>query len=196
MLPPKIAPTQVIVLPIAAHKPGVTEAAEDLVSRLTAAGLRARGDFSDNSPGWKFAEYEMKGVPLRIEIGPKDLENGQCVAVRRDNGEKTTIALGDLEATVPQLLDAVHKGLYEKAKKNLEEHTYPAFSLEEAKKIQEEKGGFIKTMWCGDLQCELDMKEKAGMTSRCIPFEQEHLADTCPICGKKAEKMVYWGVAY
>ena len=196
VLPPKIAPTQVIVLPIAAHKPGVTEAAEDLVSRLTAAGLRAKGDFSDNSPGWKFAEYEMKGVPLRIEIGPKDLENGQCVAVRRDNGEKTTIALGDLEATVPQLLDAVHKGLYEKAKKNLEEHTYPAFSLEEAKKIQEEKGGFIKTMWCGDLQCELDMKEKAGMTSRCIPFEQEHLADTCPICGKKAEKMVYWGVAY
>ena len=196
VLPPKIAPTQVIVLPIAAHKPGVTEAAEDLVSRLTAAGLRAKGDFSDNSPGWKFAEYEMKGVPLRIEIGPKDLETGQCVAVRRDNGEKTTIPLADLEATVPQLLDAVHKGLYEKAKKNVEEHTYPAYSLEEAKKIQEEKGGFIKTMWCGGLQCELDMKEKAGMTSRCIPFEQEHLADTCPICGKKAEKMVYWGVAY
>ena len=196
VLPPRIAPTQVIVLPIAAHKPGVTEAAEDLVARLKAAGLRAGGDFSDNSPGWKFAEYEMKGVPLRIEIGPKDLENNQCVAVRRDSGEKTTIALADLETVVPQLLDAVHKGLYEKAKKNLEDNTYAAYSLEEAKKLQEEKGGFIKTMWCGNLQCELDMKEKAGMTSRCIPFAQEHLADTCPICGKKAEKMIYWGVAY
>jgi prolyl-tRNA synthetase len=138
----------------------------------------------------------MKGVPLRIEIGPKDLEKGQCMTCRRDNGEKSVVPLTDLETVVPELLDAVHNGLYAKAAKNLADNTYPAFSLEEAKAIQEEKGGFIKTMWCGNLQCELDMKEKAGMTSRCIPFQQEHLSDVCPICGGKAEKMVYWGVAY
>ena len=196
VLPPRIAPIQVIILPIAAHKPGVTEAAEQLVERLKNQGLRAKGDFSDNSPGWKFAEYEMKGVPLRIEIGPKDLEKNQCVAVRRDNGEKITLPLSELETKVPELLDQVHNGLYEKAAKNIADHTYAAYSLEEAKQLQEEHGGFIKTMWCGNLQCELDMKEKAGMTSRCIPFQQEHLSDVCPICGKKAEKMVYWGVAY
>ena len=196
VLPPRIAPIQVIILPIAAHKPGVTEAAEQLVERLKNQGLRAKGDFSDNSPGWKFAEYEMKGVPLRIEIGPKDLEKNQCVAVRRDNGEKIVLPLTELETKVPELLDQVHNGLYEKAAKNIADHTYAAYSLEEAKQLQEEHGGFIKTMWCGNLQCELDMKEKAGMTSRCIPFQQEHLSDVCPICGKKAEKMVYWGVAY
>ncbi len=196
VLPPRIAPTQVVVLPIAAHKPGVTEAAEKLVARLKEIGLRAAGDFSDNSPGWKFAEHEMKGVPLRIEIGPRDLENDQCMACRRDNGEKTVIPLAELETMVPRLLDLVQQSLYDKAAKNLEEHTYPAWSLEEAKQIQEEKGGFIKTMWCGSLQCEIDMKEKAGMTSRCIPFRQEHLSDVCPICGKPAQKMVYWGVAY
>jgi prolyl-tRNA synthetase len=196
VLPPKIAPIQVIVLPIAAHKPGVTEKAEELVSRLKAAGIRCKGDFSDNSPGWKFANWEMKGVPLRVEIGPKDMEKGQCVAVRRDNGEKITVALDELEARIPELLADVQQGLFDKAKANLDSHIFEAHSLEEAKELQETKGGFIKTMWCGDLQCELDMKEKAGMSSRCIPFEQENLGDTCPICGKPAKKMIYWGVAY
>ena len=138
----------------------------------------------------------MKGVPLRIEIGPKDMENGQCVAVRRDNREKTFLSLDELEARIPGLLADVQTGLFEKAKANLDSHIFPAFSLEEARRLQEEKGGFIKTMWCGDLECEMAMKEKAGMSSRCIPFEQEHLADTCPICGKPAKKMIYWGVAY
>ena len=196
VLPPRIAPVQVIVLPIAQHKPGVTEKAEELVERLKKAGIRAKGDFSENSPGWKFAEWEMKGVPLRIEIGPRDMEAGQCLAVRRDNGEKISVSLDELEERVPQLLDDVHNGMYAKAKKNLDEHIYPAFSLEEAKELQEANGGFIKTMWCGDLECEMAMKEKAGMTSRCIPFEQEQLSDVCPICGKPAKHMVYWGVAY
>jgi prolyl-tRNA synthetase len=196
VLPPRIAPTQVIVLPIAQHKPGVTEKAQEVIDQLKAAGIRVKGDFSDNSPGWKFAEYEMKGVPLRIELGPRDIENGQCVAVRRDNGEKITVALDELVSRVPQLLDDVHNGLFAKAKKNLDDNTYPAFSLEEAKEIQEKNGGFIKTMWCGELDCELAMKEKAGMTSRCIPFVQEHLGDTCAICGKPAKTMIYWGVAY
>ena len=196
VLPPKIAPIQVIVLPIAAHKPGVTEKAEELVSRLKAAGIRCKGDFSDNSPGWKFANWEMKGVPLRVEIGPKDMEKGQCVAVRRDNGEKIVVALDELETHIPELLNDVQQGLFDKAKANLDSHIFEAHSLEEAKELQETRGGFIKTMWCGDLQCELDMKEKAGMSSRCIPFEQEHLGDTCPICGKPAKHMIYWGVAY
>jgi prolyl-tRNA synthetase len=196
VLPPNVAPIQVIVLPIAAHKPGVTEKAMELVDRLKAAGVRAKGDFSDNSPGWKFANWEMKGVPLRIEIGPKDMEKNQCVAVCRHDREKIFLSLDELESRIPELLEKVQRGLYEKAKANLDSHIFPAFSLEEAKAIQTEKGGFIKTMWCGELECEMKMKEQGGMTSRCIPFQQEHLADVCPICGKPAKKMIYWGVAY
>lgn len=195
VLPPKIAPTQVIVLPIAMHKEGVIEKAQELTERLRAAGIRVKCDSSDQSPGWKFAEYEMKGVPLRIEIGPRDIENGQCIAARRDNGEKTTIALEHLEAAVSELLEAVQKGLYDKAKKNLTENTHAARDLDEAKEIIA-RGGFVKTMWCGELDCELKMKEDLGVSSRCIPFAQENLGDTCPICGKKAKHMVVWGVAY
>ena len=196
VLPPRIAPIQVVVVPVAQHKEGVLEAAAALAERLNAIGVRVKVDDSDKAPGWKFAEYEMKGVPLRLEIGPKDIEKQQCVLARRDNGEKSFTALADLETAIPAMLDAIHSGLYEKAKKNLEEHTYAAHSLEEAKELQEKNGGFIKTMWCGDLACEMAMKEQAGMSSRCIPFAQEHLADVCPVCGKPAAKMVYWGVAY
>ena len=196
VLPPRIAPIQVVVVPVAQHKEGVLEAAAALAERLKAIGVRVKVDDSDKAPGWKFAEYEMKGVPLRLEIGPKDIEKQQCVLARRDNGEKSFTALADLETAIPAMLDAIHSGLYEKAKKNLEEHTYAAHSLEEAKELQEKNGGFIKTMWCGDLACEMAMKEQAGMSSRCIPFAQEHLADVCPVCGKPAAKMVYWGVAY
>ncbi len=135
-------------------------------------------------------------MPLRIEIGPKDIENGQCVAVRRDDREKAFLSLDELEKRIPELLDAVQHDLLEKARQNMEEHCYPAYSVEEAKQLQEEKGGFIKTMWCGELACELKMKEEAGMSSRCIPFKQERLSDVCPICGKPAKHMIYWGVAY
>lgn len=196
VLPPKIAPIQVVVIPIAAHKPGVTQKARELAQQLKEAGLRVKIDESEQSPGWKFAEYEMKGVPLRLEIGPKDLEQNQCVMVRRDNLEKTVVCLDGLVEQSRKLLEDVHQGLYEKAKKNLQEHTFAAYSLEEAKRLQEEKGGFIKTMWCGEEACEVKMKEVGGMSSRCIPFEQETLADVCPICGKPAKKMIYWGVAY
>ena len=196
VLPPHIAPIQVIVLPIAAHKPGVTEKAEELVARLKALGIRVKGDFSDNSPGWKFANWEMKGVPLRIEIGPRDMEQGQCLAARRDNGEKVTVALDQLETEIPALLEAVQQGLFDKAKANLDSHIFAAQSLEEAKALQEAHGGFIKTMWCGDQDCELKMKEQAGMSSRCMPLEQENLGETCACCGKPAKHMIYWGVAY
>jgi len=196
VLPPKVAPYQVVIVPVAAHKPGVLDKARELFDTLKAAGVRVHLDDSDQSPGWKFAQYEMKGVPVRLEIGPKDIENGQCVLVRRHDGEKVVTALDNLTEAVQEQLTAVHNGMYERALKNLTENTYEAHSLEEAKKIQEEKGGFIKTMWCGDLECELAMKEQAGMSSRCMPLEQEHLDDVCPICGKKAKAMVYWGVAY
>jgi len=196
VLPPRIAPVQVIVVPVAQHKPGVIDKATEIYDALKAAGVRVKIDTSDNSLGWKCAQYEMKGVPLRVEIGPKDIENGVCMAVCRHNGEKISVSLDSVTARVPELLDMVQDGLYQKAKKNLDEHCYPAYSLEEAAQLQKEKGGFIKTMWCGDLQCELDMKEKAGMSSRCIPFEQENLGETCACCGKPAKHMIYWGVAY
>ena len=196
VLPPRIAPIQVVILPIAQHKPGVLEAAAKLEARLRDAGFRVKVDDSDNSMGWKCAEYEMKGVPLRVECGPRDLEKNQCVLVRRTDREKTVVSLDELEAAAAQQLELVHQGMFDRAKKNLEDHIYEAHSLEEAKRIQEANGGFVKTMWCGELECELKMKEVAGMSSRCIPFNQEHLGDTCACCGKPATKMIYWGVAY
>jgi prolyl-tRNA synthetase len=196
VLPPKVAPIQAVVLPIAQHKEGVLEAANQLKQRLEAAGIRTKLDDSDNSMGWKCAEYEMKGVPLRVECGPRDLENGQVVLVRRNDSEKTVVAIADLEKEVIRQLELVHQGMYERAKRNLDTHIYPAHSLEEAKQLQQEHGGFIKTMWCGELECEMKMKEEAGMSSRCIPFQQENLGDVCPICGKPAKKMILWGVAY
>ena len=196
VLPPRIAPVQVIIVPVAQHKPGVIEKAQEVLETVKAAGIRAKIDLSDNSLGWKCAQYEMKGVPVRLEIGPKDIENGVCVAVRRDNREKVTLELDRVAELLPGVLDAVQNGLYEKAKKNLDDHCYPAYSVEEAKELQEKNGGFIKTMWCGELACELEMKEKAGMSSRCIPFAQEKLGDVCACCGKPAKHMIYWGVAY
>jgi len=196
VLPPRIAPVQVIVIPVASHKPGVLEKAAELVSRLKAAGIRVKSDTSDQSPGWKFAEYEMKGVPLRIEIGPKDIENDQCLAARRDSGEKLPVRLDELEARTAVLLDDVQNSLYAKAKDNLTRNTRSAATLDEVKTINTDHGGFIKTMWCGSESCELRMKEDAGVSSRCIPFEQERVGDACPICGKPSDTMIVWGVAY
>ena len=196
ILPPRIAPTQVIVIPIAQHKPGVIDAAQALCDRLKAAGIRAKIDVSEQSAGWKFAEYEMKGVPLRIELGPRDIEAGQCVAVSRVTGEKTTAALAEIEASVAKMLDEIHDEMFARAKRNLDEHTYAARTVDEIRSIVENGGGFIKAMWCGDEACELKLKEEAGVTSRCIPYEQEQISDVCPVCGKPAKHMVYWGVAY
>ncbi|MCD8254077.1 MAG: proline--tRNA ligase [Oscillospiraceae bacterium] len=196
VLPPRIAPVQVIVVPVAQHKPGVTEKAQELLAALKAAGIRAKIDVSDNSLGWKCAEYEMKGVPLRVELGPRDIEQGVCVAVRRDNFEKVTVAISELAERVPELLDAVQAGLYEKANANLTSHIFPAQSLDEAKALHDEHGGFIKTMWCGSEECEQRMKDEAGLTSRCIPFVQERVGDVCPICGRKADTTIFWGAAY
>ena len=195
VLPPAVAPVQVVILPIAQHKPGVLDKAEELRARLSKT-VRVKLDASDNSAGWKFAEYEMKGVPLRLEIGPKDIESNQCVLVRRDNREKTFVSLDDLEAAIPALLQSVHDGLYQKALARRESMTYTAASFEELQDIAQSRPGLIKAMWCGDEACELRLKEEAGVTSRCMPFEQESLGDTCVCCGKPAKHMVVWGKAY
>mgnify|MGYP002644274842 CR=1 FL=1 len=196
VLPPRIAPIQAMVIPVAQHKPGVLDAANGLLARLKAAGIRAAMDDSDQSMGWKAAQYEMKGVPLRVEIGPKDMEKNQCCICRRDSGEKVFVSLDELEITVSQLLDAVHDGLYQRAKKNLEDHTKVCMTLDEVKEFMESEGGFAKTMWCGDLECELKMKEQAGVSSRCMPLQQEHVSDVCVCCGKPAKHSILWGVAY
>ena len=195
VLPPAVAPVQVVIIPIAQHKPGVLEKAAQLQQRL-AAVARVKTDTSDNSAGWKFAEYEMKGVPLRLEIGPKDMEQNQCVLVRRDNREKTIVSLDELEQAVPRLLRAVHDGLYQKALERRESMTYTATTLAELKDIADNRPGLIKAMWCGDEACELQLKEEAGVTSRCLPFQQETVADTCVCCGKPARHLVVWGKAY
>lgn len=195
VLPPAIAPIQTVIVPIASHKEGVTEKATELYERLKKV-CRAKIDLSDNTPGWKFAEYEMKGVPVRIEIGPRDIENNVCVAVRRDNGEKTVISLDNLEEEVTKLLDSVTQGLYNKALVSRDSMTNVATDLEGMIETADTKPGFIKAMWCGDRACEENLKEKAGVSSRCMPFEQEELTDKCVCCGKPAKKMVYWGKAY
>ena len=195
ILPPAIAPYQVVIVPVAAHKPGVLEKAEELRARLSKF-VRVKLDDSENSPGWKFAQWEMKGVPLRLEIGPKDIENGQCVLVRRDNREKAFTKLEDLEAAIPALLDALGKGLYARAEANRAGRTWTATTMDEVLERAGGENGYIKTMWCGNLACEEMMKEKAGLSSRCMPFAQEHLSDVCPCCGKPAKAMVVWGKAY
>ena len=196
VLPPAVAPIQVAILPIAQHKAGVLDAAYALRDRL-AQKFRVKLDDSDNSPGWKFAEYEMKGVPLRLEIGPKDMEKNQCVLVRRDNREKYFVSLDELEGEIDRLLDELGKALYDKAAANIERRTYRCTSIDEIKAALAEHGdGFVKAMWCGSEECEDKVKELTGVGSRCIPFEQEHLSDTCVCCGKKAVNMVVWGNAY
>ena len=195
VLPPAVAPIQTVVIPIASHKPGVTEKAEEVYARV-AKICRAKIDLGEQSPGWKFAEYEMKGVPLRLELGPRDIENNQCVICRRDNGEKTVVSLDELETKIPELLQAVRDGLYEKALARRNEMTYDATNLDEMKDIADNKPGFIRAMWCGERECEDSLKENVGVTSRCIPFTQEQLSDKCVCCGKPAHKMLYWGKAY
>ena len=195
VLPPAVAPIQLVIIPIASHKEGVLDKANELKNKL-ASVCRVKLDDSDNSAGWKFSEYEMKGVPLRLEIGPKDIENNRCVVVRRDNGEKIFVSLDELEAKIPELLEAVRDGLYQKAIERRAAMTFTARDYAELKDIADNKPGFIKAMWCGDRECEDKLKDELGITSRCIPFEQEHLSDTCVCCGKPAKHMLYWGKAY
>ena len=196
ILPPAIAPIQVMILPIASHKPGVLDKAEELRKRL-AASFRVSLDASDNSAGWKFSQCEMKGIPLRLEIGPRDIENNACVLVRRDNREKIVVSLDNLEEAVAAALKAVHDGLYQRALDNLAEKTHVATTHEEFLDIAKNQPGFIRAMWCGDEACETALKdETGGVKSRCIPFEGEAVGETCVCCGKPAKHLVVWGRQY
>ena len=195
VLPPKIAPIQVIILPIAQHKEGVLDKATEVLNNIKTV-CKAKMDSSDNSPGWKFAQYEMKGVPLRLELGPRDIENNECVLVRRDTGEKITVSLDDLLTEIPKQLALLEENLFVKASKNREDKTYSATNFEEFKNIADNKPGFIKAMWCGSLECEENIKETTGITSRCIPFDEKSIDDKCICCGKPADKLVYWGKSY
>ncbi len=202
VLPPAVAPIQAVIVPIQQFKEGVLEKANALADKLKAAGVRVKVDDSDNSPGWKFAEYEMKGVPVRIEIGPKDIEKNHCIAAVRYSGEKMEVSLeNNLEIfkdTVIKLLEKdIPEGMFNKAADNRTRRTYSCTSMEEINEVLEKNGdGFVKAMWCGDEACEDKVKEVTGVGSRCIPFEQEHISDTCVCCGKPAKCMVYWGKAY
>lgn len=194
-LPPRVAPVQAVVIPIAQHKEGVLEKADELQKRL-ADKFRVKMDGSDKSPGWKFSEYEMRGVPVRIEIGPKDIANNQAVLVSRIDRSKTFVSLDNIEDELENKLNDIQQQMLEAARKNRDENTSSAADYEEFKKIIEEKGGFVKAMWCGSEECENKIKEDTTATSRCIPFEQENISDKCVCCGKPAHKMVYWGKAY
>ena len=196
VLPPAIAPIQTVIIPIASHKEGVLDKAQELANQLKNAGIRVHMDTTDKMPGWKFAEYEMKGVPLRLEIGPKDLEKGQVVLARRDNGEKLFIPMEQLLDKIPELLESISQNLYQKALQNRAEKTFTAKDYDTFKELIETKPGFIKAMWCENAECEAKIKEDTGATARCMPFEQETIGDTCVCCGKPAKTMVYWGKSY
>ena len=195
VLPPAVAPVQVVVIPVAQHKPGVSEKAAEITERLSKI-VRVKMDASDNSPGWKFAEYEMKGVPLRLEIGPRDMEQNQCVLVRRDTREKIVVSLDEIETAVPRLLCELRQALYDAALARRESMTETVGDLETLIQTAKTKPGFIRAMWCGDEACEVALKEKADVTSRCMPFGEEPFGDTCVCCGKPAKHLVYWGKAY
>ena len=196
VLPPRIAPTQVIVIPIQQKKDGVLDKANELTNELKAAGIRVKLDDTDKSPGWKFSEAEMRGIPIRIEIGPKDIENNQAVLVRRDTREKMTVALTEVATKATELLQTIQVDMLERARTHRDEHTSSATNYDEFKQAIEEKPGFVKAMWCGSKECEEKIKEDTTATSRCIPFEQEQVGETCICCGKETTQMVYWGKAY
>ena len=196
ILPPKVAPIQVAIIPVAQHKEGVLEKAAEIRDRL-ASKWRVKLDDSDQSTGWKYSQYEMKGVPLRLEIGPRDIENNSCVLVSRVSRQKTFVSLDNIEEEIEKALAAVHDELLARAEKNLCEKMNVAHDHEEFLDIAANHPGFIKAMWCGDAECEEKLKdETGGVKSRCIPFVEEHISDVCACCGKPAKHMVVWGRQY
>lgn len=195
VLPPKVAPTQVCIIPIQQKKEGVLEKAYEL-RELLKGDFRVKVDDTDKSPGWKFAEAEMRGICLRVEIGPKDIAEGKCVICRRDTREKVEVPLTGLQGKVGEILETMQVEMLHRARAHRDAHTYTAGNMAEFEKTFSEKSGFVKAMWCGGQECEELIKEKLAVTSRCMPFEQEHIADACVCCGRPAKKMVYWGRAY
>lgn len=194
VLPPRIAPTQIVIIPIQQKKEGVLEKAAEIKEKL--AAFRVKIDDTDKTPGWKFSEQEMRGIPIRVEIGPKDIAANQAVIVRRDTREKIVVSLDEIERQAEEILDAMQKEMLARALAHRDAHTYEAHTTEEFRDIVANKPGFVKAMWCGDRACEDEIKEKTGATSRCMPFLQERVAETCVCCGKPAKALVYWGKAY
>ncbi|MDE5780095.1 MAG: proline--tRNA ligase [Lachnospiraceae bacterium] len=194
VLPPRLAPVQVMIVPVRQQQEGVLEKADELADKLSE--YRVRIDKTDKSPGWKFSEQEVKGIPLRVELGPKDIEANQAVIVRRDTREKITVSLDEIDVKIGEVLETMQKEMLERARKHRDEHTTVALNYDEFKDSVENKQGFIKAMWCGDKACEDKVKEETTATSRCMPFEQEQLSDKCVCCGRTAKTMVYWGKAY
>ena len=195
VLPPAVAPVQVVIVPIAQHKEGVLDKAYELRDKLSRQ-FKVKVDDSEKSPGWKFAEQEIKGIPTRIEIGPKDIEANQAVIVRRDTREKIVVSLDEIETKLGEILETMQHDMLEKARAHRDSHTYDATTYEEFVETINNKPGFVRAMWCGDQACEDKIKEDTTATSRCMPFEQHQLSGTCVCCGKPAKKMVYWGKAY
>ena len=196
-LPPKVAPIQVVIIPIAAHKEGVTEKAQEIYNSLLQKDFRVKLDLRDNcSTGYKFNDWEMRGVPVRIEMGPRDIENGVYTLARRDTLEKQEIKIEELPEKLGLLLEEIQKNMFEDCKKRMEEKTSVATNMDEFAKNLTENQGFIKAMWCGEEACEDKIRELTGAKSRCIPFEEEHISDICVCCGKKAKHMVIWGRQY
>ena len=195
VLPPRIAPTQVMIIPINQKKEGVLEKAQEIKAALSEK-FTVKLDDSNKNPGWKSSEQEMRGIPVRIEIGPKDIEAGQAVIVRRDNREKTVVSLDNITEAVGEILEKMQADMLAKATAHRDANTHEAHNWEEFTDILTRKQGFIKAMWCGDRACEEAIKDETGATTRCMPFEQEHLSDVCVHCGKPAKTMVYFGKAY
>lgn len=196
VLPPRIAPVQVMIVPIRQDAEGVLDKAKELCETLKSVS-RVKIDDSEKSPGYKFAEQEMRGIPLRLELGPKDIEAGRCILVRRDNGEKIETPLAEVSDAVERLLIQIQKEMFERAKAHRDSHISDAKDLEELRRIAEDKAGFIRGMWCGETACEEKIKEELAVTSRCMPFtDQERISETCVCCGKPAKKLIYWGKAY
>lgn len=193
-LPPHIAPTQVMIIPIQQKKDGVLDKAYELRDRLSS--FKVKVDDSDKTPGYKYAEQEMRGIPLRLEVGPRDIENKVCVLVRRDTLEKIEVSMDEIETKVAELLDTMQKDMLEKARAHMAAETTEAKTAAEFKAHFEKSNGFVEAMWCGDRACEDKIKEELGVTSRCMPFEQKEISGTCVCCGKPAHKMVIWAKAY
>lgn len=197
VLPPRIAPVQTRVIPIAQHKEGVLDKANELLHALQAAGYKAKIDDSEKSPGWKFSEQEMLGIPTRIEIGPKDIENNQVVVVRRDTREKIVVSLDEITTKLGEILETIQKDMYDRAKQFLESHIDTAVTMDEMVEKFQNNRGFIKTMWCGCKECEEEIKaQTGGASTRCLVEDEAPIADTCVCCGKPAKYQVFWGKAY
>lgn len=195
VLPPRLAPIQIVVVPIAQQKPGVIPASRKIYELLKAEGIRVKIDETERTPGYKFAEWEMKGVPIRLEVGPRDIENEQVVLSKRNTGEKIIVKNDDLINESKKLLELIHKEMYEKAHRFLLEHITEVKNMEELKTTVD-RGGYAKVMWCGDEVCETKIKEQTTATARCMPFNQEPFEDKCVVCGKKAKKVVLFAKAY